>query len=113
MHEKYKNKNKCIIINKYYRLIIQIFFFVIIKKVLTECPRDKPILISENCNLQYCTKEQFDSKTCIINNSIIETQWINNLIKIGVLKYRYINFASYSNGDMVIEATSYPEEAKR
>jgi len=113
MHEKYKNKNKCIIINKYYRLIIQIFFFVIIKKVLTECPRDKPILISENCNLQYCTKEQFNSKTCIINNSIIKTQWLNNLIKIGVLKYRYINFASYSNGDMVIEATSYPEEAKR
>ena len=113
MYEYYNNNNKGIINIHYIKLIIQIFSFVIINRVLADCPRDKPILIYGNCQLQYCEKEQFDSNACKINNSIIETQWLNNIIKIGGLKYRYINFASYSNGDMVIETTSYPGEPKR
>ena len=46
-------------------------------------------------------------------DSINKDQTINRIIYIGDLKYRYMNFASYSNKDMVVETTCYPEESKR
>ena len=45
--------------------------------------------------------------------SIDKTQMINNIIYIGNLSYRYMNFASYSNGDMVVETTCFPEDRGR
>ena len=36
-----------------------------------------------------------------------------NIIYIGDKNFRYINFADYSNGDMIIETTSFPESTKR
>ena len=89
------------------------FFIKTIYSEITECPRDKPIFISDICKLDYCSKTQFESKECKIKNSIIETQWLNNIIIIGDKSYRYINFASYSNGDMIIETTCKPGNSKR
>ena len=92
-----------------------IIIFIIIQSILTfhiiladivECAKDKPILISKECKLEYCTKKQFESKECIINNTVIKNQWLNNIIFIGDKNYRYINFATYSKGDMVVETTS-------
>ena len=105
-------KNK--IIPKYFYLsfFIIIYFQIIIVKSI-DCPRNAPILSPEGCKMQYCSKNQFDSGNYIINNTIIKTQWLNNIIKIGGLKYRYVNIASYSNGDMVIETTCYEGEPKR
>ena len=109
--------------NKYYFINYSIFSFFIflvlffqiikIKAELTECPKNAPILFYGECKSQYCSKEQIDLNICSINNTIIKTQWLNNIIEIGGLACRYINFASYSNGDMVIETTTYPEEPKR
>ena len=45
--------------------------------------------------------------------SIDNNQIINRIIYIGDIYYRYMNFASYSNGDMVVETTCFPEERKR
>ena len=90
-----------------------IFIFDIIKAQTTECPKDKPILISGECKLEYCSKSQFDSKYCIVNNSIVKNQWINNFIIIGDYSYRYIYSGTYENGDMIIETTCYPEQPKR
>ena len=83
--------------NNIFKLTIQIFlFFSIIKSSLTECSRDKPILKNGSCRLEYCSDLDFESKECIINNSIIKTQWINNIMLIGDKFYRYINFGSFS-----------------
>jgi len=87
-------------------IIHLIFTFHIILADITECTKDKPILISKECKLEYCTKKQFESKECIINNTVIKNQWLNNIIFIGDKYYRYINFATYYNGDMVVETTS-------
>ena len=77
---------------------------------LTEnCVREYPIIESNQCKLIYCTKEQFESKICQINNSIIRTQWLNNIINIEKISFRYINFASYSNGDMIFQTGTYPK----
>ena len=45
--------------------------------------------------------------------SINKDQRINRIIYIGDIYFRYMNFASYSNGDMVVETTCYPQQRKR
>ena len=96
-----------------FAVFIFLFLFFQIKSELEECPKSEPLLVNGECKSQYCSKEQFNSSFCSINNTIMKTQWLNNIIEIGGLNYRYINFASYSNGDMIIETTSYPEDPKR
>ena len=49
-----------------------------------ECPRDKPILIkNKECNNIYCTQKEFNTKYCTIYNTIIKTQWMNNIQRFG------------------------------
>ena len=38
---------------------------------------------------------------------------LNNIIRIGDINSRYINFASYSNGDLIVETTAFPGNDKR
>ena len=45
--------------------------------------------------------------------SINKDQRINRIIYMGDINYRYMNFASYSNGDMVVETTCFPQERRR
>ena len=98
----------------FFNLIIQTFFiFIKIKSEITECPRETPIFISNDCSLQYCTKSQYSSGECIIKNEIVKTQCLNNIIIIGDIYFRYINFGIYSNGDMVIGTTVYPGNTTR
>ena len=61
----------------------------------------------------FCSETQFKNEECIINNDIIKTQWLTNIIWIGEKNSRFINFANYSNGDMVIETSSNPGNNKR
>ena len=103
------NKGKINGLEFLFHTIILFFILHIIKAGETECPRDRPILKSGNCVLDNCT----DSSECIVANPIIKTQWLNNIRKIGDSTYRYINFGSFSNGDMIIETTCYPKLAKR
>ena len=42
-----------------------------------------------------------------------EEKILNNIIKFGEDKFRFLTFASYSNGDMVFETTAYPESYRR
>ena len=49
----------------------------------------------------------------ITNNSIINSQWLNDIICLGDDNMRYVNFATFQNGDMVVEATSIPDSPKR
>ena len=51
---------------------------------------------------------------CIISNkTIITTKWLNNIICIGGLDFRYVNIAIFSNGDLVVETTAIPGNSKR
>ena len=100
--------------NNLFKLIYQLLLlFSIIKPSLSECSRDEPILKNGSCKLDYCPETDFISKKCIINNPIIKTQWLNKIITIGDKFYRYINFGTFSNGDMIIETNSYPANKKR
>ena len=73
----------------------------------------KPILLSSTntCVLQYCTQEEFDNNICIKDNQIIKTQWLNNIITLGVENGRLTKTAKYKNGDMLAFSVKHPGEA--
>ena len=51
---------------------------------------------------------------CIIKNiTNIENKWLNNIICIGGNGYRYVNFATLSNYDMIIAITAIPGNDQR
>ena len=51
---------------------------------------------------------------CLITNrTIITTQWLNNIICLGDDNFKYVNFATSSNNDMIIETTAIPDSPKR
>ena len=94
--------------------VFKIYFFLILKFTFNfECDRTTPIFKNENCQLIFCSESQFNNEECIIDTDIIKTQWLTNIIWIGEQNSRFINFANYSNGDMVIETSSEPGNNKR
>ena len=83
-----------------------IIFFQTINYILNECDLDSPILKNDTC-VSICTEEEFKSKICEINNTQIKTQWLNNIITVGEKNYKYINIATFSNGDMIAVSAYY------
>ena len=113
-----ENTSKNFFKEKYFKkihsTIKMISLLYLIYPVITKnCTRELPILKDGNCVLEYCTKHEFKNKTCVINNKIVKTQWLNDIIWIGEQNFRYINFANNSNGDMIVETTSIPPSTKR
>ena len=101
----FTSKNFCINI---------ILFFLLFHFILNECDRDVPIkLTNGSCVMKFCTKEEYESENCILDNPIIKTQYPNNIIRIGEVKFRYLNFIEFSNGDMLFETSSYPANNTR
>ena len=99
--------------NQLFSILLLLFFIKNIKSQTIDCKRNTPILISGECKLNYCSESQFVSSNCLIANSIVKTQWLNNIIIYGNSTFRYINFGSFSNGDMVVESSTYPRSDKR
>ena len=74
-----------------------------IDSTLNGCNRSKPILLKESneCTLKYCSEEDFKNENCIIDNDIIRTQWLNNIINFGDKNCGFTKIEQYSNGDMI------------
>ena len=94
-------------------LFLLLFIFKIIESQNLECGKNEPFLKSNSCTSEPCPKEGPNSNDCIINNKMIKTQWLNNIILIGGVGYRYLYFANYSNGDMIIGIASNPFKPER
>ena len=95
-------------------LLIFLFVFIMSEQIYSKCLKNTPILLKNgSCVLKYCTETEYINKVCIIDNEIIKTQWLNNIIKIGDKNFRYINIANYSNGDLIVETTAIPGSSKR
>ena len=88
-------------------------FFLKLQIFNCECGRDTPIFTENECRLQYCTKAHFDSGYCKIDNSIINTTWLNDIILFDFYKFRFGNFAMNSNGDMIYECSDEETKGKR
>ena len=51
--------------------------------------------------------DSINADGCFISNKTrIISQWLNNIICLGAENLRYINIATFSSGDMIVEATS-------
>jgi len=100
------------IVKKLYINII--FFFLLFQTALNECERENPIkLDNDSCVMKYCTKDEYKSEECILDNPIIKVQFPNNLIILGDFSFRYLNFLKFSNGDMIFETSAFPSKNKR
>ena len=63
---------------KYFHFIFYIFLFLLNFSLSEDCPREKPILKSGECQTIYCTPEEYSSHTCTISNKYTKIQWLNN-----------------------------------
>ena len=69
-----------------------------------ECPRSKPILVSNDfCYGGYCGDKEFQEKICVISNSIIKTQWLNNIQRLGD-DFFFVCLDYGENGDLFLFA---------
>ena len=91
-------------------IIFYSFLLINIPISHSECDINTPILTESGCELKYCSKIDFDSKACVIDNSIAKTQWLNDIILFDFDKIRYGSFTLNSEGDMIYEGST--EEAK-
>ena len=93
-----------------------IFIFISINfSFLNYCEdRSMPILLPENneCVMKYCTDEDFKNNICIKDNSIIRTQWLNNIIQFGDENCSFPKIVKYSSGeDIVVVCQLFPEKS--
>ena len=72
-----------------------------------ECPREYPILIEYNDRKECALEYQTNNYT--ISNKIIKTQWLNNMIQLGIDEIWYMTSDYSSNNDLIIESHLYNE----
>ena len=93
---------------RYIKRIIIINILLNIVLCESECGRDTPIRVGTQCQFTYCE----ESEGCIKSNSIIKTQWLNNIILVGENNFRYINFVT-SDETTIFYTTPYPVSRER
>ena len=69
-----------------------------------QCSREKPILIDNKCKNIFCTKEEFDSGKCKINNNYIKTQWLNKFHIFNDDLSSYLTYDINDKGDLFLLA---------
>lgn len=68
-----------------------------------ECPRNKPILIRNDfCIMAYCQPKEYEDGTCAISNSIVKSQWMNNIQRFGEGNIVYISASYGSNKELFL-----------
>ena len=86
-------------------LFLNIFSYCL----LTECnDRNKPYLLNNKCEA-YCSIYDINSEKCVIQNEIIKTQYLNNIIVIEGLDYPYVNVATSKNNNLYLLSSGYQE----
>ena len=69
-----------------------------------QCPRYKPILKDNKCQLVYCTEQDFNDKTCQILNNYINIQWLNNFHIFDETSTSYVAYDTNDDGDLFFMA---------
>ena len=106
MEDTLKIKDKIFL---YY--LFHIFIFLTkIRIIKNECGKDTPYLRSNICSSNICQDNELSDSSCSVDNSIIKTQWLNNILIFNENNFRYGNFAINDDGDMIIE---YSKEGNR
>ena len=86
-----------------------IYIFTFITKIRiskSQCEKTTPYLRNNICSSNICEDNELLDNSCIIGNSIIKTQWINNILIFNESNYWSGEFAVNDDGDMIIEYSS-------
>ena len=105
-----RNLTSCIITY----LKINIFIIEIFNILSEECDKSIPFRRNGACSSQGCSEEEFQSNNCYIDNSIINTQYFNNIILISEIGFNFVDIVTTSNEDLIIitNTDSFDEENK-
>ena len=98
-----KKKNKKIYI--YFSFLFKIVFFFPLITLCSQCDYYRPFLKDGTCQVS-CSNEELDSGDCIIENEILKTQWIDNIIYLSDTNYIYMNMVTSQNEDLIIVVSS-------
>ena len=85
-------------------LILLIFPLFVFSFLDDECPRDKPILKSDECQSIFCTPEEYSQNICKISNYYIKTQWLNNFHIFAQEYMSHISAAESPKGDLFLSS---------
>ena len=102
-----RNKNK---LSKLYLLIILNIIQIIFSSTCMN--ENEPFLRNGTC-ISYCSKEEIELNTCIIDNEKVKIQYISNWIIIGEEGYRYINIDSDEYNNIVVQTSKSEESGDR
>jgi len=95
-------------------LFQKIFLFLnILKYCKLYCDNKTLPFLSGGVCISACRLEDLRNETCILDNEIIKTQWINNIIYISENGFNYINMATTQNNDLIILISSFPNSNTR
>jgi hypothetical protein len=89
-----------------------ILILKLIKICIFACSINQPFNKGGNC-VDTCSLQEIKSHQCILSNEIIEVQWLNNIIYLGDIDYRYIGIESSENDDLLVEVSSFPNNNMR
>ena len=90
-------------------LIKLIFFLNYNNFCITSCPKEKPFLQNDSC-VETCNNYLTD---CYLNNEIIKTQYLNNIISIPSEDFLFINIVTTEKGDLLYLSSCYPADNNR
>ena len=76
------------------------------------CPRNNPFL-KDNVCVSSCTSEEIEDNSCIINNEIVKTQWLNNIIFLNFSNCFYLNLHVSENNTLYSLTSRYPPSNTR
>ena len=74
--------------------------------------RDNPFLLNNKC-VQSCEEEEINGNLCIIENEIIKTQYLNNIIYIKEENIAFLNIEVSENNNLYYILSNYPASNTR
>ena len=87
------------------KILILVIFINTIRN--DDCSQDEPILYDGQCVNRYCSKEEFENETCIINNSKLKIQWLNKIENFIDINVNSLAFLRLSSNDTFIITTPF------
>ena len=95
--------------------LFKIFLFL---ELLNQClfekciNREKPFFLNNEC-VESCEEEDIESNLCTLDNEIIKTQYLNNIIYINELNIVYIEIDVSENNNLYYILSTYPQSNTR
>ena len=90
-------------------IFLQLLYYCLLEKCNN---REKPFFLNNEC-VESCEEEDIKSNLCILDNEIIKTQYLNNIIYINELNIVYMEIDVSENNNLYYILSTYPKSNTR